>query len=229
MLSICITVKDRSKYPLPNGKIVELLPDCLRSLHKANRDLASDIEVVISDFQSKDWPLNEWIDNVLGDIEHTIITVDQPFHRGLGRNIAADQANGDLLFFLDADMLLSERILDDGIEFLERGYIYYPTCFYFLNAEHSLGYWCDGGRGNLFISRQYYLDAGKWPCPPKFKRHHDEDQAFFRKIKSLNVPIKIQRDEKLLHQYHPGRAIEIGLKRRKHLLRKVVDGEIQEY
>ena len=65
-LSICIVVKDRSKVPTKDGYLY-LLPKCIESI--SNYHSPEQIEVVICDFHSKDWPLEEWVDDYRGEVD----------------------------------------------------------------------------------------------------------------------------------------------------------------
>ncbi len=227
LLSICLTVHNRSRFHLPNGQYAPLFPNCLHSIEEAVRH-RDDVEIVISDYHSTDWPLEEWVPQVLKSIPHQIVNVSERFHSGRGRNIAADHARGEFLFFLDAEMLITPAIVDRGLEHLRANRAYYPICFYFLNPEHSLGFWCEGGKGNCFLKRSWYTMAGKWPCPPSYKQSYNVDQVFFRKMKATGVPIVNERASSYFHQYHPGRSVDIAFKRRHHLMRKVTGGVVQE-
>ncbi|MCB0555173.1 MAG: glycosyltransferase family 2 protein [Phaeodactylibacter sp.] len=226
MLSICITVRNRSKVLLPNQEYAFFLPQCLASLKNALPP-GLETEVLISDFGSTDWPLEEWIGQALEGIPYlNILATGKSYHNGLGRNLAASKAKGDFLFFLDADMILPPSIIQNGLRCLKRQKAYYPICFYFLNPGHTLGFWCDGGKGNVFMPREVFLQAGQWPCPPHYQSPYDEDQAFFRKVKATGLAFENQREPGFFHQYHPGRSVDTILKRKRHLIRKVVNGQI---
>ena len=53
-LSICITVKNRSKVETEHGTLL-LFPDCIKSITDSIND-NDDIELIIADWESTDWP-----------------------------------------------------------------------------------------------------------------------------------------------------------------------------
>lgn len=219
LLSICITIKNRSRVTLPDGQVIALFPNCLRSIASLAGE-GHNMEVVIADFDSTDWPLNQWVEEVLKDIPYRIIKANKPFHSGLGRNIAAEHAKGEFLLFLDAEMIVSPILFKNGLKYLSQHKVYFPICFYYLNQDHSLGFWCDGGKGISFMHRSVFLKAGKWPCPPSYSMPYNIDQIFFRKVKATGVGIVNEREGNYYHQYHPGRSVDRILKKKKNLVQK---------
>ena len=215
-LSICLTVQNRSKFLLSNGQYCNLLPNCLASVAASVKHLQN-VEIVISDFNSTDWPLGEWIDEVLKGVDYKIIESDSGFNRGAGRNMAADHAKGDILFFLDADMLVTKEVIEIGMDMVRQGIVFYPMCFYFLNPEHSQGFWCEG-KGNVFMSKDIYLASGKWPSPPYFQNELYEDVHYYNVIKDSGATLKDTKIAGFFHQYHQGWSVDTILKKYKHLI-----------
>lgn len=225
LLSICITVKNRSRFLLPNGDTLYLFPNCLKSLAIVAREVEN-VEVVICDFDSTDWPLDQWVGEVLKQIPYRIIKSKNKFHSGLGRNIAADHAKGEFLLFLDAEMIVPLNVVMNGLKYLYQQKVYFPICFYYLNPAHSMGFWCDGGKGIVFMHRSVFLEAGKWPSPPSYNLPYNIDQLFFKKIKTTGVAIVNQREENYFHQFHPGRSVDSILKKHANLI-KISEGTFQ--
>ena len=218
-LSICITVKNRSRLEIGPGKYLSLFPNCIDSLSKAINP-EDDVEVIIADWGSDDLPLMQWIFDFRDHLNLKIIHVDGPFHRGTGRNMAADHATSDHLFFLDADILVSRPVILNGISLLKQKKAYFPTCFYFIDEGHSYGFWCFGGRGVCFLTKEMFSSIGRWPCPPQYIREVDEDQKLFQMIEKLQIPYLVQREDNFYHQYHPGRSVDIINKRQRHLIER---------
>ncbi len=205
-ISICITVKNRSKFPLGNNQYLYLFPRCVESITNAIQ-VKDNIEIVISDWHSTDWPLEEWIDAKLSSIPYKIIKVEGRFHRGTGRNVAADNADGDYLWFIDADMIINRRIFQNGLACVRNNKAYFPSCFYFLNPGHTKGFWC-GGKGNCMLTREMYLKIGKWPCPPQYNRPYHEDIRFFKSFERSGFEVVTEKVNGYLHQYHPGMSVD---------------------
>ena len=157
MLSICTTVKNRSKVKTYKGRLF-LFPNCMESLSKS-LTLNDDVELVIADWESNDWPIKEWIEKTIPHIPIHIITIrSEGFSAGKGRNIAAEYCNGDTIFFMDADMLVNRQVINDGLNVATAGKIYYPTVRY--EVENGKQIIHEGG-GNLFITKDAYFKSGR--------------------------------------------------------------------
>lgn len=225
-LSICITLLNRSKLPLGAGHVLELFPNCVDALR---RSILPDepVEVVISDWESTDWPLQDWLVQRMGHVQHRVVSPSGAFHRSIGRNVAAHYAQGEVLFFLDADVLISRDVLLRGLQAVQEGSVYYPKCFYFLDPQHSKGFWCAGARGLIFMSRKHFKQIGDWPAPPHYRSHVDEDQAYFKKVRESGIIDKHENVPGLFHQYHPGRSVDTILRKRKFLIEQTSALDIQ--
>ena len=196
MLSICTTIKNRSRVLSDNGTLF-LFPNCIESVAKS-LSLTDDVELVISDWESTDWDIREWIEDKIPHIPIHIITVKADgFSAGKGRNISADHANGDILFFMDADMIINKEVISHGINEVTMGNVYYPTVKY--EVEQGGKQIIHEGGGNVFMSKEVYLKAGKWPC---FWEFGFEDTDFANKIKSI-APVVVNDNISIFHQWHP--------------------------
>jgi glycosyltransferase involved in cell wall biosynthesis len=220
LLSVCITNYNRSKVPFENGAL-NLFPKCIDSLVSTVTGM-DNVEIVIADWDSTDWKLNDWIHEKLRGLKYTLVIERDKFNRGTGRNIAADHSKGDVLFFLDADMLLDKQVIEKGLEIVSSNKAFFPQCFYFIDKYHSHGFWCTG-KGNCMIKREWYEKAGKWPCPPAYRREIDEDWMFFRKIGELGVQCWSDKQKGLFHQFHPGRSVDIISTKQRRLIVRTKD------
>lgn len=86
-LSICMTLKNRSRVGV-DGRTLELFPRCVESI-AASVGPRSDVELVVSDYGSNDWPLAEWLHRTAGTIPVVVAPMVGTFSRGRGRNAAA--------------------------------------------------------------------------------------------------------------------------------------------
>lgn len=199
ILSICLTVKNRSKVKWKGMKEpLTLLPECIN--HIGQLFSPSDkVEIVIADWQSDDWPLREWMPDVCKN-PYRIVTIDKEgFSKGHGVNVAVEHAMGDTIFLMDADMLLKSReVVQTGMEIVNRGGVYFPIPKYIVNKKGEHRYNC--GVGNMIIDKQMFKDFGRMP---EYWRFGFEDSDFYNIVESKGVKIVSAPTSKLVHPYHP--------------------------
>ena len=128
MLSICTTVKNRSIVRCEHGEL-KLFPNCVDSIIRA-RGAIPELELIVADWESNDWPLEQWLYEAAGPVPVQIVRMSGTFSRGRGLNAAAAAAHGEFLFFLDADALVSESVLRSGISAMQEGKAYFPCLLY---------------------------------------------------------------------------------------------------
>jgi hypothetical protein len=75
----------------------------------------------VTDWESDDWPLKEWLEDAAKPIPVQLITVKGQSSRGKGLNIAAKNARANNLLVQDTDMLFSPVVINNGIKILREG------------------------------------------------------------------------------------------------------------
>lgn len=204
MLSICICIKNRSKVPSPGGPLF-LAPNAIKSISKYPHP--EEIEIVIADFGSTDWPIKEWIDEYSGLVNTKVVQVPDPFSAGKGRNVAAAHAKGDFLLFLDADVTLLPSEINKGLELLKNGKAVFPLINYIDGRGKEI---CKGLKGNgsgiCFISKELYNTTNKWP---EYYSWGGEDCAFLNNVRSAGISTLRPRMPGFKHQWHPRSASHI--------------------
>ena len=75
-LSICIPVKNRSNVYTPND-FLKILPNTIKSISEYPNP--EELEIVICDFNSTDWPLEDWIDEYRGNVAVNIIKTNRDY------------------------------------------------------------------------------------------------------------------------------------------------------
>ena len=200
-LSIIIGVKDRSRS-MCSRRPLTLFPRCMDSIIRAQQALPTIMfEVVIVDWSSTDWPLHEWVYVMCGTfLPIEIVTVNQPgFLRGRARNIGARRANSDMLFFLDADMLLGADGLRTCYEAARQGKAVFPICRTFNDQDHTIvGGW-GHSTGNVCLSRETWLKAGQWR---EWKFWGPEDWYFHDACQKVTTVVRPDTPD-IIHQWHP--------------------------
>jgi glycosyltransferase involved in cell wall biosynthesis len=197
-ISICVTNKDRSKVPSDRG-ILYLFPKVVESLAKSVEK--DEVELVVSDWKSTDWPLKEWIYEKSEDkFPITIVDVDEKwFSRGRGLNIAAENAKTDILFFVDTDVLLTREVIQEAIKVCESGQAFYPICRHDIDLSDHDG-WIDCGYGLCAVTRKMWINSGKWK---EWQSWGGEDDAFYYGVKGSGLKISRRRFNNFIHMDHP--------------------------
>jgi glycosyltransferase involved in cell wall biosynthesis len=175
-----------------------LFPKCVQSIVESTRRVP-DVELVVADWESDDWPLGEWLRNAAAPIPSRVISLQGTFSRGRGRNAAAAAAEGSALLFLDADSLLCPLLLESGLRYLHEGKAFFPIVYTFNEPEHRTGWWRDQGYGNCLVTRLMLERAGGWP---DYEMWGKEDEEFFERI-SVVVPVVREEVPGFYHQWHP--------------------------
>ena len=191
-----MSIKNRSRLVV-DGKSLELFPNCVRSLSEAARDF-DQVELIVADFHSDDWPLAEWLPSAAGNLEHRLIAVDEPFSKGKGLNVAADAARGQRILFLDADILVNRDILRRAIEVVDNQRVWLPI-FRYLDREGKPAGWEDFSLGNVAFDCRLWRVAQP---VPEFQSWGGEDNIFADKLQE-HCPAVRERFEGLFHQWHP--------------------------
>ena len=199
VLSVCVSLKNRSLI-MHKKRRLTLFPNCVRSLATAAPGIGQ-IELVVADYRSDDWPLEEWIHEAAGSLELRLITIEGDFSRGGGLNRAAVMARSNRLLLCDADVLLPLKMLRSGIEAVDRGEAYFPVCRH-LDVNGRPGKLEHAGFGVVFVSRQVFELAGRIP---EFTSWGGEDDVFRECVREL-VDIKRNHVTGFCHQWHPERC-----------------------
>jgi hypothetical protein len=196
-LSICVTHKNRSKVPSDRG-VLHLFPDVVESIARSVGDV--EVELVVTDWMSTDWPIREWIyDKSQGKFDIKIVDVKEKwFSRGKGLNLAAENAKHDIIFFTDTDVVMTEKVIRDAVAQCSAGKAFYPICRHDVDHSDHDG-WMDCGYGLCAVTKKMWIKAGKWQ---EWSSWGGEDDAFFYGVRD-HFSIHRHRYEGFLHLDHP--------------------------
>ncbi len=199
LLSICIAIKNRSRLPV-GDETLELFPQCVRALARAAEQMADkgEIELVVADFQSDDWPLQEWLESEAAPLKVRVVPLGDRFSRGKGLNAAVEAASSDRIFLCDADMLLKPEGIQRSIDIIDSGKAWFPT-YQCLSREGHPEFWQDFSHGMSAFHRELFQKAGP---VPEFESWGGEDDLFHESLARF-VPIIRERSPYLEHQWHP--------------------------
>lgn len=160
-LSVVIVTKDRYYN----------LKGCIEALEKCK----GIDEIVIADYHSKDTDF-AWVKDV--KIPTKLIVCDGDFSQGEGRNIGAKNSTGEMIFFLDADCLVPQLLIDKIHFLVPKGVAYFPI-MQMLNEDGSEGEWCFTAFGQAAVTREQWED-NHWQ---EWTSYGGEDNIFFDKYK----------------------------------------------
>lgn len=197
-LSVCIAVKNRSRIELTSGRVLEPLKRCITSLTWFDKK-EHQIEVVIADFGSTDWPLLEWLPEAAKHLTVKVINMSGKFSRGAGLNVAAEAATHENLFFCDADILIEPSFLKIVKE-IPHDTVYFPAILYLDETEGaSFIPQSDAGYGLVLTTKTKHAQVGGWL---EFNSWGGEDDIYFNANKA-SFKIRRQRTMSLVHMWHP--------------------------
>lgn len=172
-ITACITIKDRA----------ENLKKCVASLEAAGID-----EIVVSDFCSRDTDF-EWF-------KHRLVTIEgEHFSVGRGKNVAAENATGDILFFIDADLTVPESIKGHINAAIERDKVFAPI-MQMQNEDGTLGEWAVHSYGQVALLKKDFDSGEKWQ---PWTSYGGEDNLFIAQYQHRLVRDMIVG---FIHQWH---------------------------
>jgi glycosyltransferase involved in cell wall biosynthesis len=195
MISVCITIKDRSRI-VHGDKVLLSFPNCVRSIAESFEP--GEAELVVADWESTDWPIVEWLREYSSHLPPCIQFLNGEFSRGRGRNAAAERASGETLFFLDADMLINRSVVVQCLAAVLKKHAVFPMCRAY-KEDGSLRSKCwSAGYGNCMLAKSVWART-KWEERVEWGR---EDVSFCQAVSKL-VPIERPAIDGFLHQWHP--------------------------
>lgn len=177
-LSVCIPVKNRNYN----------LKGCIESL-----DACTGIdEIVIGDFHSTDTDYS-WLEQI--NTPTKVVKIDGDFSIGKGKNVAAENSMGDILFFLDADCVVPQSLITKIHKIVPMGFVYSPIMF-LEEQDRVHGEWAVHSFGQIAVTREQW-QSHKWE---EWTSYGGEDNIFFGPYKDDGAI----RDQVFgfVHQYH---------------------------
>lgn len=206
MISFIVVIKNRTNFDVEvnNKKInLRLFENNIRSLMNLHRE--GDLwEFVVVDFKSTDVDMPSFLDEHIKKqgCSHKCISIAGAFSKGKGLNIGFKNASNEILFFLDADMMIkTRRLLEDIPTHVQQNNMaMFPVCFSYHNASHTSGWARWSGVGNAIYKKSDFV--------PYFenKRWGNEDAMNYRRICRKKKIARGYYGEDFIHQWHPNGA-----------------------
>jgi hypothetical protein len=196
LISICVALKNRSRVPSEAG-VLELFPNCVRSLARLHEKVGP-LELVVADFESDDWPLDEWLAEEAGEMTVQRIGMEGPFSRGRGMNEAVQNARSRHVLIYDADMMMDECAFITGLSILAKGESFFPIIENLKPNGEEDG-WYEESLGMVFLRKEVFLEAGGLP---EFQNWGGDDEILYEEVAKI-APVERFKLKGLQHQWHP--------------------------
>lgn len=204
MISFCFTHKNRLELNI-GTEILPLFKNCLSTLKNCLESLGIDeYEICVSSWdEEEDYKkLDNFLKNLFSHDKIKIkkISKYQNFSRGTGRNESFEQSSGDIIFFLDVDMLfMRSEMISNALIAIRENKVYFPICYSMY--EDGSGDWRPWGYGNCVVPRSAMLGI-RWIHKETWGK---EDDIFHEEMRKK---YKIVREKcaGYYHQWHPSLA-----------------------
>lgn len=188
-------------------RVIEPVSKFLESINK----ITEEVELIISDFNSKDKSIHETMAKHITNIPYKIIDMgDEQFDLAKGLNASYKASTGNHLLFTDADICIRNKSIRKGIELLKEDKAYFPIVFGFSSLDTKKGLWCINDYKTVMINKDIFEKLGLW------QKNDERGAIIFRNCRGKVPSSKIirEKDRGLLHHWHPKTNKNIWTKRK---------------
>lgn len=215
---------------IPTYNRLPILEKCLRALEQQfYHDPIINYEVVLVDDGSTDGTLTWFAEHQL-EFPHVRLFCQSHQGPATARNLGVEQAKGDIIIFIDSDLVVTETFLQSHANTLAEAYKTSETVFTYgrvintCNFENptsepykitdfSAAYFATG---NVAIARHWLIQAGLFDS--QFQQYGWEDLELGVRLKRIGLKL-IKCPEAVGYHWHPAFSLE--------QLPKLIDREIQ--
>lgn len=215
---------------IPTYNRLAILQKCLKALEQQQYDhIITNYEVVLVDDGSTDGTLN-WLEENQLEFPHVRLFCQSHQGPAAARNLGIEKANGEIIIFIDSDLVVTETFLQSHADSLVEGYqtsdkvftygrvintcnFENPTSEPYKITDFSAAYFATG---NVAIARHWLIEAGLFD--PQFQQYGWEDLELGVRLKKLGLTL-IKCPDAVGYHWHPAFSLE--------QLPKLIDREIQ--
>ncbi len=201
---------------IPTYNRKPILEKCLRALEKQQfaDEKLNGYEVVLVDDGSNDGTL-EWLDKNQADFPHVCVFSQEHLGPAAARNLGVEKAQGDIIIFIDSDLVVTETFLQSHVNKLVEGekklgsdrlFTYgavintcnfdHPTSEPYKITDFSAAYFATG---NVAIARKWLEKAGLFDTC--FQLYGWEDLELGVRLKQLGLTL-IKCPEAVGYHWH---------------------------
>lgn len=202
---------------IPTYNRKPILEKCLRALEKQQLtdDKISQYEVILVDDGSTDGTL-EWLEQYRSELSHVYPFSQEHLGPAAARNLGVEKAKGDIIIFIDSDLVVTEKFLQSHADALEEGkqnlghdrlFTYgwvintcnfeNPTSEPYKITDFSAAYFATG---NVAIPRKWLEKVGLFDT--RFQLYGWEDLELGVRLKQLGLKL-IKCPEAVGYHWHP--------------------------
>lgn len=202
---------------IPTYNRKPILEKCLRALEKQQftDNKISQYEVILVDDGSTDGTL-EWLEKHRSELSHVYPFSQAHLGPAAARNLGVENAKGDIIIFIDSDLVVTERFLQSHADALEKGkqslghdrlFTYgwvintcnfeNPTSEPYKITDFSAAYFATG---NVAIPRKWLEKVGLFDT--RFQLYGWEDLELGVRLKQLGLKL-IKCPEAVGYHWHP--------------------------
>ena len=206
---------------IPTYNRLPILKKCLDSLE--NQSLIDEIhqyEIVIVDDGSTDGTIN-WLEKNIETFPH--LRLFQQSHGGpaLGRNLGVEKSNGDLIVFIDSDLVVDKYFLVNHINALIKAWRKNGNrkCFTYGSVINTSNFnnpksepfkiqdlsWAYFATGNVAIDKKVLEKSGLFD--PSFRLYGWEDLELGERLRNMGVKL-IKCPKAIGYHWHPALALD---------------------
>jgi glycosyltransferase involved in cell wall biosynthesis len=219
---------------IPTYNRQPILEKCLKALESQQLSpstVIADYQVVVVDDGSTDGTV-EWLQQHQSEFPHVIVVEQNHQGAAAARNLGVEKASGDIIIFIDSDLVVTETFLQSHADALVEGknklgndqFFTYgavintsnfenPTAEPYKITDFSAAFFATG---NVAIPKHWLEKAGLFDA--SFKLYGWEDLELGVRLKSLGLKL-IKCPQAVGYHWHPAFNIE--------QIPKLIDQEIQ--
>jgi len=206
---------------IPTYNRLDILKKCLLSLELQKLDVfISNYEVVVVDDGSTDGT-TEWIKSNSNSLPHVRLIEQEHAGPAAGRNLGVEKSVGDVIVFIDSDIVVTNVFLVSHSESLRYSWNKYGTKLTFtygavINTNNFLNptkerhklrdlSWAYFATGNVAIDKQTLINSGLFDIA--FKLYGWEDLELGERLRSMGVRL-IKCPQAVGYHWHPEFSIK---------------------
>ena len=197
-----------------------ILEKCLLALEHQHANELDSYEVVVVDDGSTDGT-PDWLRAEASNFPHVRLIEQEHGGPAEGRNRGVDQAKGDLIIFIDSDLVVTDSFLDSHVKALRRSWekLGNQLCFTYGAVINTANFltptsephklrdlsWAYFATGNVAIDREVLEQAGLFDT--SFRLYGWEDLELGERLRQMGVEL-IRCPEAVGYHWHPPLTLE---------------------